>query len=311
MKVFISSVIAGFEPYREAAVHAVHALGHQAICAEDFGASPASPQEVCLRGVRAANVVVLLVGARYGYLQASGLSATHEEYREARECCRVLVFVQQGVDREEPQRKFLEEVRAWGSGHYTASFSTPDELRNAVTRAVHELALSQAAGPVDEAEMLARAEALLLPSSAWSGYGATPGLAVVGGPHQQVLRPVELEAPQLKRVIKQEALYREVPIFDDTKGTQSKIEGHTLVLSQNTAVLQLVERGGICITLPAMDERDPRDFRGMAALSSLIEEDVQDRLQRALRFAGWLLDQVDPVKRLSDVAIVAGLFGAG
>jgi len=75
MKVFISSVIAGFESYRDAAGQGVHSLGHQAIRAEDFGAAPASPQEVCLRGVRAADVVVLLVGARYGYPQASGLSA--------------------------------------------------------------------------------------------------------------------------------------------------------------------------------------------------------------------------------------------
>ena len=96
--------------YRDAAAQAVRALGHEVIRAEDFGASPASPQEVCLHGAREADVVVLLVGARYGYPQASGLSATHEEYREARERCRVLVFVQQGVEHEPPQQKILREA---------------------------------------------------------------------------------------------------------------------------------------------------------------------------------------------------------
>ncbi len=43
--------------------------------------------------------VRLLLGARYGKRQASGLSATNEEYREAKTRCRVLAFVQRDVDR--------------------------------------------------------------------------------------------------------------------------------------------------------------------------------------------------------------------
>ena len=85
MKVFVSSVIDGYEEYREAAVSAVRTLRHDALRAEDYGASPNSPQQTCLQGVRDADVVVLLLGARYGFKQASGLSATHEEYREAKE----------------------------------------------------------------------------------------------------------------------------------------------------------------------------------------------------------------------------------
>ncbi len=50
MKVFVSSVIRGFEPFREAAVRAAQTLGHEVIRAEDFGASPDSPQQVCLAG---------------------------------------------------------------------------------------------------------------------------------------------------------------------------------------------------------------------------------------------------------------------
>src|SRR2546423_4923474 len=94
MKVFISSVISGFEAYREAAAHAARILGHEVVRAEDFGASPDSPQRACLAAVRAADTVLLLLGARYGDPQPSGLSPTHEEYREAREIRSVLAFVQ-------------------------------------------------------------------------------------------------------------------------------------------------------------------------------------------------------------------------
>lgn len=83
MKVFISSLIAGFEPFREAVRSAVTTLRHEPVMAEDFGARPSSPQVACLSGLREADAVVLVLGDRYGAVQASGLSATHEEYREA------------------------------------------------------------------------------------------------------------------------------------------------------------------------------------------------------------------------------------
>jgi len=72
--------------------------------------------------VRWADVVVLLVGGRYGEPRLSGLSATHEEYREARERAPVLAFVQEGVERDPAQLEFLREVRAWTAGHITISF---------------------------------------------------------------------------------------------------------------------------------------------------------------------------------------------
>jgi hypothetical protein len=54
--------------------------------------------------------VVLLIGERYGYPQPSGLSATHEEYREAGSVNRVLIFVESAVVREPAQQAFLDEV---------------------------------------------------------------------------------------------------------------------------------------------------------------------------------------------------------
>jgi hypothetical protein len=83
VKVFISSLISGYEPYRTAVMEAVETLGHQVVRAENIPASPGTPQQACLAAVRDSDLVVLLIGERYGYPQLSGLSATHEEYREA------------------------------------------------------------------------------------------------------------------------------------------------------------------------------------------------------------------------------------
>jgi hypothetical protein len=62
MKVFISSVIAGFEDFRDAAAQAIRTLGHEVIRAEHFGASPETPQRTCLAEVREAEVVILILG---------------------------------------------------------------------------------------------------------------------------------------------------------------------------------------------------------------------------------------------------------
>jgi hypothetical protein len=71
------------------------------------------------------------------------LSATHQEYREARDRGDVLVFIQEGVTREPLQEAFIREVQSWSGGQYTANFSTPDELHDGVIRALHELELSR------------------------------------------------------------------------------------------------------------------------------------------------------------------------
>jgi hypothetical protein len=93
--------------------------------AEDFRAQPRSSQIACLDGVRQSGAMVLIVGSGYGARQPSGLSATHGEYREAREGCPVFAFTQQDVTRESEQQTFLEEVQAWDTGMFRESFSTP------------------------------------------------------------------------------------------------------------------------------------------------------------------------------------------
>jgi hypothetical protein len=161
VKVFLSSVISGMEDYRAIARRAAETLGHTVLAAENFRASPLSPQQVCLGAVRDADVVVLLLGARYGAPQGSGLSPTHEEYREARDKKPVLAFVQSGVAREREQQAFVDEVSTWEGGGYRETFDSPESLAAAVTRGLHNWELAQQAGPVNEAELVARTTSLL------------------------------------------------------------------------------------------------------------------------------------------------------
>jgi hypothetical protein len=306
MKVFISSVISGMAPYRDVAARAVRTLGHEPRMAEDYGALSDTPQQACLAGVRDADVVILLLGARYGHRQESELSATHEEYREAQERRPVLAFVHQEVEREAAQEDFVHEVQNWSSGQYTASFSMPEDLREVVTRGLHQLELSRAAGPVDEDEMLARAEQSLPVARGFSQTSLS--LVVAGGPLQQVLRPAELEADVLSDTLMQEALFGPNRILDPAHGTNRQLEGHGLIIKQDQASIRLDELGTVMVTQPVRDEKDRG---GYMELPVLIEEEIRARIERELLFAGWVLDHVDPVRRLSDVVVVATVLGGG
>jgi len=298
MHVFISSVISGLEEYRDAAQRAAETLDHTVIRAEDFPASSTTPRRACLAGVRQADIVVLLLGARYGSVQASGLSPTHEEYREARDRRPVIVLVQEGVTRETEQAAFLAEVQDWSHGQFSASFQDVETLRDGLIRALHQLELSRATGPIDPEEMLDRARGLI-PTG--RGYGeARLVLAIVGGPPQAMLRPAELEKGGLAELLMREATYGDHRIFDMRQGTNAHIEGHALVVEQESASVSLGEDGSVRIIVPLRGEEADE----MAGLPVIIEEEVQERLLRGLRYASDVLERVDSNHRLAHVAVV-------
>ena len=91
----------------------------------------------------ASDIYVGVLGRRYGYVNPdSGLSATEEEYRRAREHAKpILLFVEQLPDGEEGearQRDFVEAVTDYVSGHYVSFFQNLDQLSLQAYRALAE-----------------------------------------------------------------------------------------------------------------------------------------------------------------------------
>jgi hypothetical protein len=303
MKIFLSSVIASFEAYREAAADAITSLGYQVLRAEDFPAQAQTPQRACLGAVREADVVVLVLGERYGATQESGLSATHEEYREARGTRPVLAFVQEGVDREPRQREFVKEVEGWVGGALRSGFADAAGLRRAVTKALHRFGVSQAQGAPDADEMCSRARALL--EHRRDSSEAVIALAIAAGPRQTILRPAEIENPELARWVLQALLFGPNAVFDERQGNDQQTDAQALeVTQQRGARLLLNAEGSLRMLIPA--RRRESDRWGFA----LIEEDVREILVRSLRLAAQVLDHVDPSGRITRVALAAATPGA-
>jgi hypothetical protein len=113
MRIFVSSLIKGHESLRAAAISAIRGLGHEVIRAEDFPAMASSPQVACLEGVRTSDAVVLILAEKYGAIQASGKSATHEEFLAARDTRPVFAFIRTppATDQDPEETAFIREVQ--------------------------------------------------------------------------------------------------------------------------------------------------------------------------------------------------------
>lgn len=308
MDVFISSVIADFEPFRTAAAAAVESLGHRVLRAEDLGASATSPQSACLNLVRTADAVVLLLGERYGTPQSSGLSATHEEYREATHETPVLAFVQDGATFEQAQESFVSEVRAWEGGHYTSSFQTPEDLRSVVTQRLHEHILTTEAQPLNESELAARAEMLLPAAESTIGQRPLLMVALAAGPTRYVLRPAELASGDLHDTLLAHAVIGPLAVLSLEAGVATSVTDHEIFFGGGSSGsgVTITDQGSIVIAQPASEPASNN-----VSFSAVIEEAVVERLERSFRLAGTILDTIDPVKRLTHVAPLISMTGSG
>ena len=141
LKVFVSSVIGGYAEYRDAAKEAIELAGHMPVLMEStHHASPNPPRGECLATIESSDVVVLLVGERYGDPQESGKSATHEEWEHARDSGkRILVFFEDVKEREPQQEAFWDEVGQWENGSFAVAYSRVATLISAVCKALRGL----------------------------------------------------------------------------------------------------------------------------------------------------------------------------
>jgi hypothetical protein len=299
MKIYISAVNDGFEHFREAAVKAITSLQHDVINGDEGPgySSVAEPSQI-----HDADAVVFLLGSRYGSRKPSGMSVIHEEYRHTRDRRPLFIFVKSDADMEEAQEAFKREVQSSAFGHYMDSFIHPDQLRSQITGALHAWELQQMRGKADSAEMLHRAESLLPLDK--QIVNAVPALAIsiAGGPLQTIVRPAELEREALKTDLLQTAMFGAAPIFTSAERTRIDFARNTLQLVQETRSFTLTGEGSMLFELPF--ERQPHAFPVVA------EEDAETILAQALHFASTVLQKIDPVERLSNVAVAIKLLNA-
>ncbi|WP_210450932.1 DUF4062 domain-containing protein [Pantoea ananatis] len=316
MNIFISSLISGFEEKRNAVKRAISILGHNPIMAEDFGARSDSPQVTCLKGVREADAVILILGARYGAKQQQGLSATHEEVLEARTTKPLIIFLEAGVEPEHDQAELLNEVSAWEKGLFREEFISNEDLFERCIKAISQLQLAHALSPVDPEGLKNRA-IQNLPNDNQSYFHSSVRLqiSVAVGPDTTIIRPAQMDEKKLVDMISQEALFGnnmgQRTIFDKQSGFNESVEYDSLCISQSQNremhnLVKLSPSGDVLLILSM-----PMSSGGLPVI---LEEKVSQTLSKGFDFIAWLLLEIDSTQRLTHIVpavFIAGASNAG
>lgn len=143
-KIYISSTYHDLIEHRKAAAEAVRALGHQAICMEDYVAANAGTAEKCCQDVRECQVYVGIFAWRYGEIpEGFEKSITNLEYDEAQKSRipRLLFlvdekhpWVQSNVDDDKTRIRNLKKILK--KDRLLAHFTTPADLKARISAAL-------------------------------------------------------------------------------------------------------------------------------------------------------------------------------
>lgn len=145
-RVFISSTYEDMKEFRDAAAEALTNVEAVPMGMERFTASTQPVIDKCFEELRQCQFCVCLLGFRYGSLyKDSGLSYSELEFNEAERLgIPTLVFIKSGsinsekIDISDLSRldKYKKKLQNSASNRLTASFTTPEDLRDKLTRAL-------------------------------------------------------------------------------------------------------------------------------------------------------------------------------
>lgn len=230
-RVFVSSVMRGYEKYREATRAGIREAGCDAVLAEDFPAQATSARNACIDGVQSADALVLLLGPCYGWVAPSGRSATEEEYIAARDRhLPILVFVQDGVSSEPKQQRFIDTVEDYTHGHFRKLFESSEHLKMLVMEAIMDRDWGEL--PVNSSEGDRRIRQTLdprppyVPSTVWmKTVWATPR-------NEKVVDPLTLDDASFQRQVLRLGHGSAPPMFESDRSVRRKATASRLLITQ-------------------------------------------------------------------------------
>ena len=303
--VFISSIQSGFEDVRAAARAGVESFGGRAMMAETVGAAPASPQRALLDRVAESAVLVLLVGPRYGARQESGLSATEEEFDEARRRGKPILVLRQEGELEPEQQEFLDRATGgWEGGAFYGTFRDASDVGLAVVRGLTNIRDRGARATLEPAAQ--ERTAALAANARRQGYGQGGSIVrVVLVPliDQPLLQAAALEDRNLPEELA--AAARASRLVPQSKGIATTVSaaGIQLQVGEQYAGRTLTVGTKGEIVVEASVGGDDRNFGSMRV--------VPERLEEAIRgvaaFAENAWKRIDPRGEVQEAAVALAI----
>ena len=320
-RVFISSIMEGYEAFRDAAAEGIRRAGCDPVRAEDFPASSTSPRNACLDGVRSADAVVLLLGSRYGSIAPSGISATEEEYNEARHTHkRIFVFLENVASREPRQEEFVQKVQNYIGGHWRKVYSKPHDLTRLIPEAIRaeDLMSAQASENV-MVEKLMESLSSMPPEAQGIVW-----LKIVWGTlrDEEVIDPLLLGDAGFQRTVMRLAHESDPPLFVYEQPKTLTATASILRISQGNmnewrggrdlVILELTTNGLLSISLNISGtESDSESGHHLADMHFLDPSVAQERLSRAWAFSAAWWKHHDPYQRHDLLLYGVALYNVG
>ena len=156
---FISSEMGQMGPERTELAEALRDLGMSVVVFEDLGGRDEDAVSSYLDGVARSDIYIGIVADRYGQMQSSGRSPTHEEYLYAEQNGKRISFwvSEDDAGRQGNTRDFVQEVQTF---HTTGRFRDPQDLARRVVERMAEMAADDEAPWVKVGETIFRAEVI-------------------------------------------------------------------------------------------------------------------------------------------------------
>lgn len=319
-RVFVSSVVRGFEEFRKAARRGIEAAQCEPVLVnEDLPSKDDSSRNACLDQLETCDALVLIIGARGGFQTPSGKLVVEEEYEHARrKKLRVFVFVQDGVAHDDGASRLVAQVSNYIGGKLRTTFSDPASLEHQVSHALTEARLSQSARSSEPSiigEALTRRE---LPAGAGEPHVA---LAVLPQRADEVFSPVDLAKEELRDRLCEIGRRRNVGLFGQRGALDVRVAGDAIVIAQphsagrqslGTLRVEIRESGFVLVhTAVRSSEFAPGTAARMIGVNEVVEADVVRELERAFAFVSAVFDEFDPHERHVSFLMNAALVGLG
>ncbi|MDB4915257.1 MAG: hypothetical protein JWM95_2901 [Gemmatimonadetes bacterium] len=300
-RVFVSSVIEGFESFREAARQGILAAdGDPILVNEDFPSLAASSRNACLDAIDSADYFVLLIGSRGGWTAPSGKLVVEEEYERAVARKQPILVFLQDVPRDDHAARLVRRVSDYVEGAFRRTFTNELELQRELERALHPLLTNPESR-------------LTMPKSSEDDFAkpyAVQGMTMlrfVLMPERQeeVVDPVRISSEQFGRRVYEIAHSADVGILSFERPKTRTLERDDLVILQTDndgrngarqyARIQISESGRLVIDANISG----RAQQGDSFFSAMVIDtrDIEAVLEQCHQFSAALYDEIDPFKR--------------
>lgn len=315
-RVFVSSVVEGFEEFRRAAKQAIQEAGAIPVLVnEDLPSLSTSSRNACFNAVDSSDIFALIIGQHGGWRTPSGRLVVEEEFERARKRkLPILVFIKNG-DRDRDADQLARSVSDYIRGYFRTTFSTANELGDAMRGALDH-AIGVSSRPMTDSFELQK----LVNAPLTFGNEACIRIVLAPERNEEVFDALDLGSAELLNRVYGIAHGPSVQLLNYQHPKQPEVSSNAVLIHQESphgrsglqeVVLEIRGSGLIIIDSNITGRVRTVGSHDIGAMFVIAEEDLESALMASFRFCAELYESFDPYRRHEGFLYNACLSGIG